>query len=603
MKINNIYRKLVPAVVALFTATMTSCTDFLTIIPPEKVVHEHFWQTKDDVNGILATSYLKLLSTDAVGKAIVWGELRADNLTYTPSTGNSNELRYIVEANILPENSYAKWGVYYEAIANANLVLEYAPQVVERDPDFTKGDLDVVMGEMYAMRALCHFYLVRTFRDIPMSMVVSANDADLPDYEQVHPLEALRLIMEDLERAENMVMISGNFPSVRDNYGRITKNAVLAMKADVSLWQAAFATYYEGDSKLVKPGDVEKYYNACIENCNAVLSNMETLYLKKYALDNMPVGNPYFLEENKGTAEGIKYGTTYSQYYSTAYESIFGSRNSVESIFEHHIDGNLVEDDNYGKGIYNMYGLKLNPGGGQLCIPKSFATFYDSRRAMTPDLRLYSYTNAFDEDNASDTERKTYYAVAKYTAAASNASEPRQDNSRNANWIVYRKTDVMLMMAEAYAVRPGATAEDFKKAYNLVKAVNFRSRVGYIDENRNDIERPDIEGFAAKKDIAESNYMTKETCLQLVLDERLRELAFEGKRWYDLVRKALREKKTDNITFVADKLGSIAGVVKTKMSSIDGLFFPIHIDEIRFNKKLEQNPAYATESSSSEMVK
>ena len=89
--------------------------------------------------------------------------------------------------------------------------------------------------------------------------------------------------------------------------------------------------------------------------------------------------------------------------------------------------------------------------------------------------------------------------------------------------------------------------------------------------------------------------------MELVLKERLLELSFEGKRWYDLVRKALREKTTNNIKFVADKLDSNSGVVKSKMSSIDGLFFPIHIDELRYNKLLKQNPAYESEDEKTEM--
>ena len=88
----------------LSVALMTSCTDFLTIIPPDKIVHEQFWHTKDDVNGMLATSYLKLATTDAVSKAIVWGELRADNMTFE-SGKTKDDIRYIVEANITEENS------------------------------------------------------------------------------------------------------------------------------------------------------------------------------------------------------------------------------------------------------------------------------------------------------------------------------------------------------------------------------------------------------------------------------------------------------------------------------------------------------------------
>ena len=72
MKSMYIYRKLMLLSVTILVTIMTSCTDFLTIIPPDKIVHEQFWQTKDDVNGMLATSYLKLATTDAeIGRAHV----------------------------------------------------------------------------------------------------------------------------------------------------------------------------------------------------------------------------------------------------------------------------------------------------------------------------------------------------------------------------------------------------------------------------------------------------------------------------------------------------------------------------------------------------
>ena len=95
---------------------MTSFTDFLTIIPPGMVVHEKFWQTKDDVNGMLATSYLKLASTDAVRKAIVWGELRADDLTYESSKSMDDKYTHLVMATVDYENEFTQWGIYYEAI-------------------------------------------------------------------------------------------------------------------------------------------------------------------------------------------------------------------------------------------------------------------------------------------------------------------------------------------------------------------------------------------------------------------------------------------------------------------------------------------------------
>lgn len=568
-RIKNIYKKSVVAAVMLFATLATSCTDFLTIIPADKIVHEHFWQTKDEVNGMLATSYLKLLSTGAIERAIVWGELRADNMKY-PASYNQT-YKYIVEANILDDNYFANWSVYYEAINYANLVLEYAPLVVDRDPDFSKGDLDVVCGEMYAMRALCHFYLVRTFRDIPMAMKSAANDAEIPDYKQVHPLEALNMIMEDLDRAESLVMPSGNFPKDESNYGRITKNAVLAIKADVNLWRAAFATYYEGESELVASGDVQNYYTQCIENCQAVIDNMEALYIKES--EGKPMGDnnsPYRLIQNRGDVNDIK-----KTKKSTAYEDIFGSGNSSESIFELQVEGDN-EENNFSGAIKSVYGAEGKHGA--VVVPNSFVEKYEK-----DDLRRFSYTNI-----SHITDSKSDLIISKYTATGSNSEEWRKSNRFDANWIVYRKTDVMLMMAEALTAQPSATAADCKKAFNLVNVINKRSR---IDSTK--ITNP----------LVESNYKDPSACLELVLKERLLELSFEGKRWYDLVRKALREKTTNNITFVADKLDSNTGVVKSKLSTIDVLFFPIYIDEIRYNKNLKQNPAYITDDSSTSMIK
>lgn len=569
MKCKKIYRKIVLLSLTIIASLMTSCTDFLTIIPPDKIVHENFWQTKDDVNGMLATSYLKLTSTDAVTKAIIWGELRSDNLTYHHDHVKTDE-RYIVEFNITPENSYTKWSIYYEAINYANLVIEYAPLVPERDPDFSPGDLEVVLGEMYAMRALCHFYLLRTFRDIPMAMVPAVNDSELPEYKQVHPLEALDLIMKDLNMAENMVMPTGNYSDKRHNYGRITKNAVLAMKADVNLWRAAFTSCYNktGDSNPLANADVQSYYTECINNCQTILDNIDELYKK-----NNPKGNPleelpYHLISN---VDEVAIET--NSYSSNSYERIFIDRNSSESIFElQTYDEGL---DGHSDGVTDVYG---STGNNKVEVPKEGLV----GKYEKDDLRKYSYMGIPISNDIPAYIRVAKY-LTKYSPVKFNESGPQFPSDRKevaANWIVYRQTDVMLMMAEALVAQPSVNSEDIKQAFKLVNVINTRSRA-----DTTDIINPLKEPIDA------------ETALGLVLDERARELAFEGKRWYDLVRKALRENTTENIKFVADKLGTSANGVKNKMLSIDNLFLPIHVEELRFNKHLKQNPAYATDDS------
>ena len=562
--VSKIYNKTVLAATVAFGTLMSSCTDYLTIIPADVVVEENFWQTKDQVNGMLATSYLKLMSRDAVTKAIVWGEMRSDNMTYPPSY--NSDIKNIVEANIIDENSFSSWGIYYEAINYANLVLESAPKVGECDPDFSEGDLDVVMGEMYAMRALCHFYLVRTFRDIPLALKSAKNDAEIPEYVQVKPMVALDSIMADLDRAENMVMKSGAFSNDQQNYGRITKNAVLAIKADVNLWRAAFATY-NGDDEA----SVDAYYNECVEDCSEIIATMDKL------LDEENKGKPvekyaYNLIPNRGEAKELT-----SSHKSTAYDEIFGSKNSSESIFELQVQGDNIKNGAF-NGVYRVYGSEGNPG--MAIVPQGFVT----SNYQEDDLRAYSFTNLKSFNQSSTDNQNT--CIVKYAAKASPATSYRKSDEWDANWIVYRRSDVLLMMAEAMASRSTAVESDFREAFGIVNAINTRSRI-----DSTDIKNP----------LKVDNYLTKETSLDLIRKERLLELSYEGKRWFDLVRKALCEKSTDKIKFVADKLGSGSAVVKTKMSTIDGLFMPIHIDELRYNKNLKQNPAYDKKDSSMEM--
>lgn len=558
MKIlSNIYRKTVLATAVAFGALMSSCTDYLTIIPADVVVEENFWQTKDQVNGMLATSYLKLLSNDAVIKAIVWGEMRSDNMTYPPSY--NTDIKNIVEANIIDENGYCNWGIYYEAINYANLVIEDAPKVVESDPDFSEGDLAVVMGEMYAMRALCHFYLVRTFRDIPLALKSAKNDAEIPNYVQVKPLEALDQIMEDLNRAENMVMKSGAFSTEQQNLGRITRNAVLAIKADVNLWRAAFAEY-EGK-------DADPYYNECIDNCEDIIVNMDK------ALEEENKGKPvekyaYNLIQNRGEGKELL-----NSHKSTAYDEIFGSKNSSESIFELQVQGDNIKNGAF-NGAYRVYGTEGNPG--LAVVPQGFVT----GNYEEDDLRAYSFTNLKSFKQTTTDNQNT--CIVKYAAKASPATSFRKSDEWDANWIVYRRTDVLLMMAEAM-VSVSSSDSVYKKAFDIVNAINTRSRA-----DTTDIVNP----------LKIEKYSDKEALLELIRKERLLELSYEGKRWFDLVRLALKEKSTDKIKFVADKLGGGSAVVKTKMSTIDGLFMPIHIDELRYNKNLKQNPAYGEKEGS-----
>ena len=100
--------------------------------------------------------------------------------------------------------------------------------------------------------------------------------------------------------------------------------------------------------------------------------------------------------------------------------------------------------------------------------------------------------------------------------------------------------------------------------------------------NANDVDSLDIK-----------NYPSKDVLEKLVLRERQRELLFEGKRWFDLMRRARRVGTvTPLLEFVSEKLGDGSGNQVNSNSIMDALYLPINKSELDANPELKQNPYY-----------
>ena len=116
------------------------------------------------------------------------------------------------------------------------------------------------------------------------------------------------------------------------------------------------------------------------------------------------------------------------------------------------------------------------------------------------------------------------------------------------------------------------------------------------------VEAKGADGTQKKNVLSEvypySEYSTPTGMAELVLEERQRELAFEGKRWYDLVRKALCDGDTKEMLdiVIPRKYESNPTAYRSKMVNMYSLFFPIAEREINTNELLVQNPVYETEN-------
>lgn len=72
------------------------------------------------------------------------------------------------------------------------------------------------MAKVKALRALCYFYLVRVFRDVPVSTKAYMTDNQDTQLEQKAPAEVLELCIQDLKEAETDAILSNTYGDWRD---------------------------------------------------------------------------------------------------------------------------------------------------------------------------------------------------------------------------------------------------------------------------------------------------------------------------------------------------------------------------------------------------
>lgn len=591
-KTNHIIKSL--AVAFLGGLSLCSCTDFLTIYPTDKTVGENFWKNKDQVDQMVTGAYTGMISGSNIERFIMWGDYRSDVMRKTSALNNTT-LDNITNVDLYPSSGYNSWSSFYYVINTCNLVMNHAQDVLAVDPDYTEGDYQTTRAQMLGLRALCHFYLVRTFRDVPYVTKAYEKSDDLTLDGQLAPDSTLQLCINDLVEAERGCYKYGTFAA--DDWrsvGLLSKDAINAILADVYLWRASL--WSKTDKEKAKT-----YYQACIDYADKVIESHKRFYENNYkgsaSSDNATA--PYYLLSGN-----------------QAFYKNFVEGNSRESIFELQFDGtsnvnNLVRQYFYkhqdATSTYGMLAGTIAVGNtlGDEPTPSTQSASTSALYQSANDYRYYDNSYGVNIGNASSFPiRKMVYNMPANSVIPTNKQgytylQARGFDNYKQNWIVYRITDVMLMKAEAETQLAGTDANKLKHAFLIVNAVNKRS----------------LDPLAINKDslVYKDNYDKQAKLELLCLQERGRELLYEGKRWYDLVRYSYRHMTgvdPSKTLYEIDPKGSLyptlddadnefknilnakysTNILKFKNEAF--LYWPILQQETKNNKLIHQNPVY-----------
>ena len=582
-KVKNLVRRTsCVMLLSLSTLFLGSCMDTI-ILPDDKTVDEDFWQTKSDVSSMVNAAYMAMASNDAIARFIVWGDFRSDEIVLANSpagTATYDALNEMAAVNMQTTNTFASWAAIYAVINRCNIVLDRAGEVRNIDPNYTEGDYQTDRSQMLALRALCYFYLVRNYRDVPYITEAYMNSSQNMQVPQSSPAYVLEQCIADLEEAsKNAVQARGFSTSEWQRVGWLTNDGINALLADIYLWRASM-THNASD------------YQRCVDYCDLVINSKKSQHVK---------GRSEVAEKEYPLADANQ-----------VYSSLFVSQNAEESIFELQSRSNLSVCQYYFK-----YGSNSSSEG----FLKAGAIFGNAASKVqnvqvsqvfsSNDLRYYAACYGVPGDgNLNIRKMISQNAVVAKTAQARETSI--NYGSLDRNYIVYSLTDVMLMKAEALVQQVDtslAVAEKeelLRVPFTLVQAVNTRSL--HADN------LTDSMTWAGYK-----TTISKEQMELLVMQERLRELCFQGKRWYDLLRYSYRHVDYDAAKYdkllvdlnETNSLGTISADMKAlmvrsrgadgtavaaKMQNEAYLYLPVPNSDIIVCPLLRQNPVYKSMS-------
>lgn len=425
--------------------------------------------------------------------------------------------------------------IYYRIFFQISLANEFLRETSSDKLDArnvslpTRNDIKQYRAEARFMRALSYWHGIDLYGDIPFFTEDSPIGSD-------PPAQATRTTVFDFLDRELKEIEADMAEPGQNDYGRADRAALWMLQAKLYL------------NEEVYTNGASNGYSDCVAACKKVIESgtytLESKYRNLFTADNNNSREIIFAIPFDGLSTETWGGTTYLVHAPLGGKMV-DNKNDVT--------GDELKDE-----AAKVYGV--NSGWFGLRTTSALVNLFPDVTGAA-DKRAIFYTDGQSKEISQNGIGNfgEGYAVPKYSNLTSTGQAASDLTHTDTDFPMFRLADAYLMYAEA--VLRGGSGGDQGTAVNYINALRERA---YNNSN--------------------GNITADQLSLDFILDERARELYWEGHRRTDLVR---FNRFTENGIW-PHKGGEAAGVVTDKHFDI----YPIPASEILANKKLKQNPKY-----------
>lgn len=610
----------------LFTVVVflafSSCQDFLTTKPTDFLSPANYYETAEHLEYARASVY------DVLGDGALYGTYANYLFAWEADAGYMNRATLTTgpwNYNFSPSDGYASnfWQNLYRGINRANVVLEN----LDKNPEIDQSLRDKIRGEILFLRGYFYFLLVQTYGDVPL-LIEATSSVDDVDVARTPMKEVYDQIIKDMEEAEPLV------PDITELGfgGAISKSAVRGILARVNLTMAGHPlkdeSRYQEAKKWAKmviddpvaqhqlnPSFPDIFINLAADRYDIKESIWEVEFYGNGLDDyretsnigwvNGPIGYP-----NTATGRNVFYYNITAKFYNSFPEgdarkwwsvALFRYANKSDVNGEKWFQYDLLPETEAAK--YNLKPAKWRREY-ETYLPKS-----DARTPINEPLLRYTdvllmYAEAENAINGPSQEiidivnsvrRRGWSDGVKsievtnggsgYTSAPAVVFSEDSGSGAVANAVIDSVTG---KVTDIVMIRDEQAITYFEEGhYSAPPQITLTGGGGSGATAVTTIHR--IEDANLSLD----EYGSKDQFLQLIKDERLRELSFECLRKFDLLRWGVFLEVNQDManTIAQDDPGAWYIINYSNVEEKD-LFWPIPSNEMTVNQKMVQNPGW-----------